>query len=276
MVLAALNVAGMVGVTATRNCATPRYATLAMLLVAMPFAFGANASSVYGMMAVGIITAMLLAGMISMLMQNNKLLVRTYLAERRAQKLAVTDSLSGLRNRKSLQDTMRSLSKTWRSGGRGAVSFLYLDLDGFKAVNDEHGHIAGDLLLAAVARRLSASVRDSDPVYRPGGDEFVVILPGGDETVGETLAGRIITACTEPFEIGLQNPVKIGVSVGGATSVQGGLAPIEALAAADKGLYAAKRAGKGVYRHHPGRPTPDAASSPSAVRDGEPTEGLPR
>ena len=151
---------------------------------------------------------------------------------------AVRDPLTGLANRTLLEERLRAvLSRDVRSGQSTAV--LFLDLDGFKAVNDRHGHTVGDLVLRSVAARLSAAVRPSDTVARLGGDEFVLLVEGASQDSAAELLARLRREVEQP--IGTLN-LRVGVSIGVALSVRGEAEPVALLAAADRDMYAAKRA----------------------------------
>jgi diguanylate cyclase (GGDEF)-like protein/PAS domain S-box-containing protein len=130
----------------------------------------------------------------------------------------------------------------------GLLTLIYLDLDRFKPVNDQHGHPVGDALLRAVAGRLRHTLRPQDLVARLGGDEFAVLLPAL-QTAGdaETVAAKLVRAILQPFGI-RDLEISIGVSVGYCVAV-GGSADLELMEAeADAKLYEAKRAGRGCYR----------------------------
>ena len=121
---------------------------------------------------------------------------------------------------------------------------LFLDLDGFKRVNDRLGHLAGDRALVAVASRLRSAVRAEDFVARFGGDEFVVVLsdPAALKEV-EVLADRLIRQLEQPLEIGGE-PVILGVSIGGALAGEGVIvSPDELLSQADSAMYEVKGGG---------------------------------
>jgi diguanylate cyclase (GGDEF)-like protein len=159
---------------------------------------------------------------------------------------ALHDPLTGLANRALLLDRLEQLLARSRRSNVDP-SALFLDLDGFKTVNDTLGHEAGDRLLQAVAGRLSSAVRDADTIARMGGDEFVVLIDGGDLHVApELVAERVLDVLRQPFELdGVDVPVRISASVGIASGL-----PVHAedlVRDADVALYEAKGNGKNVY-----------------------------
>jgi diguanylate cyclase (GGDEF)-like protein len=124
---------------------------------------------------------------------------------------------------------------------------LFLDLDGFKEVNDQRGHPAGDVLLAEVAGRISHSVREHDLVARHGGDEFVVLLENLENpAVAHAVAARVIEAISTPFTVD-GGKVKLGVSIGVAFYPEHGQSGSELLKRADSAMYRAKSHGGGSY-----------------------------
>jgi diguanylate cyclase (GGDEF)-like protein/PAS domain S-box-containing protein len=159
------------------------------------------------------------------------------LRERELERMAYTDSLTGVPNRVLLFRELGVVTDDPRV-------LLVLDLDGFKAVNDVAGHETGDQLLVEVARRLRTVVRDDDLIARLGGDEFAVLL-SGSRADGEDVAQRVVDVMAHPFRAGGQM-FAVGASVGVATlAASGGQA---AFRAADASLREAKRAGKGCVR----------------------------
>ena len=155
------------------------------------------------------------------------------------------DELTGLPNRGVLEDRMvLALNRQRRE--RKPISILYLDLDGFKRVNDTHGHDAGDVLLVAIAKRLTALVRPTDVVSRLGGDEFVILCEGMDERGATQLAKRIVEVVPEVVEVGSQR-LAVTPSIGIALSRDPGIRPGELLAHADMAMYFAKEEGRSGY-----------------------------
>nr|WP_221378881.1 sensor domain-containing diguanylate cyclase [Actinoplanes polyasparticus] len=143
------------------------------------------------------------------------------------------DALTGLPNRRRMQDALGASLR------EQPVAVLFVDLDGFKPVNDAHGHEAGDDLLRQVAARLTACVREQDVLARVGGDEFVILMPGViGPSDSEAMTARIREAVSAPFVVG-GTQVRIGASVG-AHLAAGSTDPDEALRAADHAMYAVK------------------------------------
>lgn len=159
--------------------------------------------------------------------------------------LAAHDPLTGLFNRRRFEEAVeRGLAEYRRYQEEGAL--LVLDLDGFKPINDLHGHQAGDRVLAAIGEVLKKSTRETDVIARFGGDEFVVLAPRANETAARKVAGKLlnaITAATIPYG---ENTLRVGVSIGLAQYPKHGTSFAELFGAADAALYCAKRAGKGA------------------------------
>jgi diguanylate cyclase (GGDEF)-like protein len=174
--------------------------------------------------------------------------------------LATQDALTGLPNRLMLRERFNeSILPVSRSSGQLALHFL--DLDGFKAINDIYGHPAGDAVLKEVSVRLTAMIRESDTVARMGGDEFVVVQGGiKDGSEADLLARRIIRRLSAPYIVDGQE-MHISVSVGIAMAPEQGLDLEHLASCADSALYRAKRGGKAQVHFC----TPDEAL---AVRNG--------
>ncbi|MFN6994819.1 MAG: diguanylate cyclase domain-containing protein [Aquincola tertiaricarbonis] len=154
------------------------------------------------------------------------------------------DALTQLPNRVLLLERLQQgLAARRRPGDEVAV--CYMDLDGFKAVNDAHGHDAGDLLLVEVARRMAAQVRTTDTVARIGGDEFVLVLQPLAGDGWRKVLERVVAAVNAPIVLPDGREVQVGASAGVATSSAAITDPAELLSAADRAMLAAKRGGKG-------------------------------
>ncbi|MFH6787323.1 MULTISPECIES: putative bifunctional diguanylate cyclase/phosphodiesterase [Methylobacterium] len=166
-------------------------------------------------------------------------------AQARIAFLAGHDPLTGLPNRGGFQATLTALCREVRSSERRSGLF-YLDLDGFKAVNDNRGHLVGDRLLQEAAARLLA-VGGPHGVFRLGGDEFAVVARDLGRPEAETLASRIVAELRHPFRID-EAMLEIGVSVGIAYVPDDAIEPESLLMRADLALYAAKADGKGCWR----------------------------
>lgn len=172
----------------------------------------------------------------------NRMLVATMQAEREHAFQAKHDMLTGLANRAGLGQALEASLK--RYDGSRPLSLIYLDLDGFKTVNDTHGHIAGDRLLQLVAERLRRLVRSGDIVARIGGDEFIVlseqVATGQLKRFGE----RLVRDISQPYELDEHICVSIGASVGIALAPEHGLDLESLMSTADAALYQAKSTGK--------------------------------
>jgi diguanylate cyclase (GGDEF)-like protein/PAS domain S-box-containing protein len=160
--------------------------------------------------------------------------------------LAFHDALTHLPNRSLLMDRLNT-QITNASREKTNLALMFLDLDGFKKINDQFGHDVGDDLLKVVAKRLLSVVRESDTVARLGGDEFVVKLtrPENREEV-KHIAGRIVADINEPMEFRSQ-PLQIGISIGIAIYPEHGNTALELVKNADTAMYAAKDAGKNTF-----------------------------
>lgn len=166
-------------------------------------------------------------------------------SEAQAHHMALHDALTGLANRRSLDERLRE-ALAWAQREQRAIALAYMDLDGFKSINDQHGHEAGDAVLRQVAERLAARVRGHDLVARLGGDEFAIVL--ADTTSAEEVS-PILERCLSAIQAPMTLPDGATVQVRGSLGVVFG--PVQAdtpealLTAADAAMYEAKRQGKG-------------------------------
>ncbi|WP_157039846.1 sensor domain-containing diguanylate cyclase [Aquincola tertiaricarbonis] len=172
-------------------------------------------------------------------------------AHDRLRHAASHDALTLLPNRVLLLERLSERLTNARRGGE-QVAVCYLDLDGFKAVNDQHGHDAGDALLVEVARRMGSQLRPVDTVARMGGDEFVIVLGPSNGLSWPAVLGRLTSAIGAPIRLANGQQVSVGVSMGLASSQGDTDTPAELLARADQAMLEAKRQGKGRLETHVG------------------------
>jgi diguanylate cyclase (GGDEF)-like protein len=163
---------------------------------------------------------------------------------------AFTDALTGLPNRVLFEDRLRhALLRMGRANQikvEERIAVLFVDLDGFKPINDSFGHAAGDHILRATADRLARLVKESDTVARVGGDEFLILLEGvRDDAECAQAANKVLRALSEPFSI-MGKQLQIACSIGMVLHPDQG-EPDKLVSNADAAMYAAKRAGGGNY-----------------------------
>ena len=161
-------------------------------------------------------------------------------AEDKIRKLALYDSLTGLPNRTLLFDRM-VLSMFRSERHKDILGVLYVDLDGFKAVNDENGHDVGDQVLREAAKRLNSCIRRSDTICRYGGDEFVILLssPKSKNDI-TTVCKKIIDVMSDPFPV-CDNTCSVGASIGVSIYPDDSPKPDELIRLADEAMYRVKR-----------------------------------
>jgi diguanylate cyclase (GGDEF)-like protein len=161
------------------------------------------------------------------------------------QRLASTDELTELANRRALEDRLELEIDRARRYGR-SLTVVMCDIDGFKRINDVQGHGAGDVVLVALAKRLGEAVRHSDLIGRWGGDEFLAVCPELQEDGARGLARKLEWAARQPLEVRGQE-LRPAISIGWKTSV-GREANLEGLVdGADRALYQAKRRAAGAF-----------------------------
>ncbi|WP_305784966.1 diguanylate cyclase [Symbioplanes lichenis] len=212
-----------------------------------------------------------------------------------AQRLSLTDPLTGLWNYRYLRESLRREVERASRFGR-MLTVLVLDLDHFKQVNDTYGHAAGDVVLGEFARRIRAGLREVDVAFRQGGEEFVVLLPETDAFGGVIVAERLGAAVRDlpvridprrvevgvdprrgraegersPREGTVVDRVRISVSIGIAVYPEHGHTAQQVLDAADDALYAAKAAGRDTYRLAEAVPLPAGGVTDPLVSEGVP------
>jgi diguanylate cyclase (GGDEF)-like protein len=201
-----------------------------------------------------------------------------------AQRLSLTDPLTGLWNYRYLRESLRREVERASRFGR-TLAVLVLDLDHFKEVNDTYGHAAGDAVLGEFARRIRIGLREVDVAFRQGGEEFVVLLPETDAYGGAIVAERLGAVVRDrPVPIDGRGTVPVTVSIGVAVFPEHGSDAQRVLQAADDALYAAKSAGRDTYRladpsagGPSGGPQPPSAGAPKPSPPGasRPPLGVP-
>ena len=160
--------------------------------------------------------------------------------------LAFHDALTGLPNRALLEDRFgQALAHARRTGSH--LALLFLDLDGFKAVNDRQGHDVGDALLQEVAARLAGCTRGSDTIARLAGDEFVALLPGADEMAATAVAAKVLAVVGVPYHLPGLAAIALTASVGISVYPDDAVEASALLRRADAAMYGAKRRGKNGY-----------------------------
>jgi len=161
--------------------------------------------------------------------------------------LALMDDLTGVSNRRRLLQRLSEECARSERGGEG-FSLLVIDLDGFKAINDTHGHAAGDACLQHFALMTQTRLRPADMLARTGGDEFCVVLPASTVREGAMVASRILEVCRQDAAACVGDEIPISLSIGVAQwSPEMGSFPDRLMAAADHALYAAKKDGKNGF-----------------------------
>ena len=187
-------------------------------------------------------------------------------AQAELESLAGQDALTGLANRRIFTDRLaHAIERAARTDS--PLALIYIDLDEFKALNDNHGHDAGDELLQQVAARLKLCVRTADTVCRWGGDEFAVIAEAADAAQAGVLVQRIVVALAEPFVLRDASSIDVSASVGLA-QYPGDAADAQALLHnADADMYRAKRAAKAGSVETPTRPARLDATADEPARE---------
>lgn len=224
-----------IGALAAAFClSSVRFATVALLVAGVGPVIGAL--MIFGnrmdSIAAGVVTLASLF-LVQMIQQQHSQIVDLLRLQRGMRTLADTDALTGLPNRRALYDT---LTKSLASPGRVGVGLL--DLDGFKPVNDAHGHATGDHLLRDVAMRLQAACGNAAVAYRLGGDEFAIVANQASETSMSALSSALLASLATPFTID-GHRLGIGASIGTALSLADDSGD-NLIARADARLYAAK------------------------------------
>lgn len=241
--LACLSAGAMVGGICFRNFGAPRLASVMIILSLGPACLG-GAMSGEPILYVTLLQIPLY--LISMAMASHKLnamLIATKLAERENERRANEDALTGLLNRPGLLANMNKRLPALQQNQTG-FAVLYLDLDGFKLVNDQFGHASGDEVLFEVSRRILSNLGPEDAAARIGGDEFVVVKASDDEQELAAFAASISENIGARIRLNTGSCVEVGSSMGIAIAPRHGNVASVLLEKADRALYQAKAAGK--------------------------------
>lgn len=254
-----------------RNLAAPRRQTtersrqraVVIAVVLVLASFGSMIGSDLDRAERAVVYLLLLLLLLAVLARSERAILRSNRSERRARYRAAHDTLTGLPNRTALLEDLTLASTPAQT--RHPLSVMFIDLDGFKLVNDKYGHSAGDELIACAAARVRGVLRRDDIAARYGGDEFVVAARLGRRDA-QTLATRLLESLTEPFHLECGR-IAISASVGIAcTDDDTHDKPLAVLISeADHAMYTAKVAGPGSFAFY----TPRASSTDNAVDPAE-------
>ena len=215
----------------------------------MPMAQGVSGQGLAVWVALGTLSILgftLLASMLDAQLRASRLAQRLNQANQELHQLAMHDNLTALPNRVMLEQRLdAALSQTTRD--TAGFTLMYMDLDGFKAVNDTWGHFVGDRLLIVVADRLRRQLSDdSTLLVRLGGDEFVLLAQGNEGRQAAALAQRLVNTIDEPFELD-RYLLRVSLSVGVALYPQHGRSKQELMFNADSAMYHIKQSGRNGY-----------------------------
>lgn len=238
--LSFLSAAAMVGGICFRNFAAPRLVAIMIFLSLGPCCVGAVLSGEPVLLLTLVQIPFYLFAMSVAARKLNAMLITTMVAERENDRRARHDGLTGLLNRTGLlHATTHELAGSHRIGP--GVPLFYIDLDGFKAVNDTHGHEFGDMLLMQVAAKLRQLAGHDALVARMGGDEFVIVgqVPAASDP--DTFASSVIGEIEKPFRLADDVVVRIGASIGIASVTDAGHGIDKVVRSADVAMYEAKR-----------------------------------
>jgi diguanylate cyclase (GGDEF)-like protein len=255
-ILSATSIMALTGPICARTYGAPRYAMLLLGLCYLPLVLGAQMIRQPWLLVMVAQTPLLFIGAGTILKRYQSLSVNALHKHAASHYSATHDSLTGLLNRLGLAEALMH-----QLVPREPFAMLYLDLDGFKPVNDSFGHKVGDTVLAAVGARLRELCRGSDLVARIGGDEFIVLLRDVTVSACDALAESMIHRISEPYPLGSGRTVAIGVSIGWAYFPDDSDDLDELQRKADAALYDAKAAGKGVHRRYTDLDAPAALAA---------------
>jgi len=227
---------------AMRNFAAPRFAMAIMLALNLPCTIWVLFGPDHWLIVLALLAPGYLFGTLATIRRFHTLLIENYVAQFANKRQASQDPLTGVLNRRGMNEALAAAANQH-------FTLFAMDLDGFKQVNDTHGHAAGDLLLQMVTSRLHEVARKEDSLARLGGDEFALVAPGLPPGAAAAFAARIVAAVSAPdYVLGEGLTAHIGVSVGFACAPEDGTSLQVLSELADSALYAVKQTGKGSHR----------------------------
>lgn len=243
IVLAVGAIGASVGVITFRNAPTPRLARLMIVATMFPPVLAGTIVIKGPLSVLGLLLIPWSVALFALVRQNFDVIRTAAAIKLKLHLIARTDPLTGLKNRLAFNEHLAQLA----TSGHEHAQIVYLDLDGFKQVNDRFGHDAGDTLLSSAAQRFRGAVRGEDLLFRLGGDEFAIVMEDVVAQEAEAMIQRLIATIERRFEVGPGVWANVGVSVGSAQWGGAQTSPAEVLRAADAALYQAKQQGRGRH-----------------------------
>ncbi len=239
LIVLASGLAATGGITG-RNFAAPRYAMAQVLVIDLSYKITFSIHHMEFLPLIVLQTVMFAYMTSSIMKQARQAAIQAITGEIENRHQSITDPLTGLLNRRGLSACFEAMTSAVEDR-----TLFYLDLDGFKEVNDRFGHASGDELLCEVGRRLRGTVGPGGVACRLGGDEFLVLADGLDAPHRHDLGAAIIAAVAQPCPIGHGVLARVGVSIGTVRGSPDTPHLAEMMMRADRALYAAKGGGKG-------------------------------
>jgi diguanylate cyclase (GGDEF)-like protein len=232
------------GSLATAYClSSVRFATFVNLIIGLvPVSILMLTSGIAPEIAAGTSLVIATVFLLRMILQQHDQLIDLLQLQHQMRDLAHTDPLTGLANRREFD--MRLDEEIAKADEASAFAIALLDLNGFKPINDQHGHAIGDGVLCELAERLRRACGDHAVVARQGGDEFAILVPAGSPLLETALADHVLAALAAPYRIG-GRPISVGAGIGTAYWPDHGDSARKLLEIADRALYAAKAADRG-------------------------------
>lgn len=240
---------GAIGGIVGRNFPAPRYTIAQTLIIDGSYKIAFSLQHPQFIPLIAAQTAIFMVMNLGIIRQHRQTAIGAIRAEFESRDKAFTDPVTGLASRWRLDDAFARMRPPTK--GR---ALLYLDLDGFKQVNDRLGHAAGDHLLRDVGQRLSEFAEPDSVICRLGGDEFLILLKQSDESALRLLCSRILVRIATPYEITPGSLARVSVSIGAVIDESGDQTLVGLMLKADQALYGVKAAGKSHFRLYEDEP----------------------